>query len=140
MVDIYKTFKNEKLENLKGNLITIIGGSVLLGLCCVLGGKMSIDIPANKDECYDRREQDQNYYRRATSHVYDAPLFGYSSAVRAISNCDMSSYYKESSIKKIRKDCDSEYYRAIIAIAEAEDMSSYYKWCAIEDISLERKR
>ena len=67
----------------------------------------------------------------STKTVYVA---GYSDAVDAIMKSKMSSYYKQEAVKKLKRDGDIEYYKAVSYIVNSQDMSSYYMVEAIEGL------
>lgn len=52
---------------------------------------------------------------------------GYADAVKAITESDLSGYYKHDLIMELRHDGDEGFYKAIITVLKDSDMSGYYK-------------
>lgn len=64
----------------------------------------------------------------------DSDETGFESAIAAITESDMMSWYKNEAIRYVKKKEGSSYYNAIINIVRS-DMMSYYKLEAIKSLS-----
>lgn len=60
---------------------------------------------------------------------------GYSEAVKAVVNSDMSSWYMDDILKVLKRNETSDYYNAVISIVKNDDISDWSKEDMIKRIS-----
>lgn len=102
-------------------------GGTIIGYAIV--GLVTSKIIDNYQSDYD---SDIRFDSQSTVKNY---CYGYSDTVKAITQSSMGSFYKNEMIGKVKKNQTLPYYNSVIAIANATNMSDYYKCDSLDKLN-----